>query len=387
MTAEQQDVQTESIALRQSSNQVPAVVPSPSAPTALEPHPIVAPSVSAFKPTGIGNIAAAVSAVMSEIGSVAKRGKNSFHNYEYARMQDVLEALTPLIAKNGLMIVQTESGRSMFDDGRAISVEYKFTIAHKSGEVWPEQPIQTGLSMCRTSKGTFDDKALNKCHTAARKYFLMALFQIPTEDQDDADRGDNEGPQRRTIPSPASQASEGAQAAPKPTPQVSGPYMIDPRAEALNFETWTDRYIGFIQKAASIEELGQWDKLNDENLNRVNGGRKHLYDRIVEATQKRQDELTAARKAPPATAARVPSPAATPAPTPQPAADPDPMPDPAKEPDAAHKWIGAKLAAFTDYIAAETWWNDVVAPQEKKFFPPDWGDLLSLYRKMENKFN
>jgi hypothetical protein len=52
--------------------------------------------------------------------------------------------------------------------------------------------MQTGMSRCRDSKGGFDDKSMNKCHTAARKYFLLALFQIPTGDIDDADSADGQ---------------------------------------------------------------------------------------------------------------------------------------------------------------------------------------------------
>src|SRR6266699_3289227 len=146
--------------------------------------------------TKVAKIAQAISAVMGEIGIIAKDGVNQFHRYRYAQMQDILQRLTPLLAKHGLMIVQTEVGRAMFDEERAVSVQYRFTIAHSSGEIWPEHPLQTGLARCSDSKGGFDDKALNKCHTAARKYFLLALFQIPTGDEDDADRGDTDAPRR-----------------------------------------------------------------------------------------------------------------------------------------------------------------------------------------------
>ena len=153
-----------------------------------------------FASTRIDKIATAISAVMSEVGVVSKDGHNKFHGYRYAQMQDVLQRLTPLLAKHGLMIMQTEVGRAMFDEDRAVSVQYQFTIAHASGQVWPERPLQTGLSRCRDTKGGFDDKALNKCHTAARKYFLLALFQIPTGDEDDADHGANDGHSRTITP-------------------------------------------------------------------------------------------------------------------------------------------------------------------------------------------
>ena len=61
-----------------------------------------------------------------------------------------------------------------------------------SGETWPQPLRQTGVSTCRNSKGGWDDKSLNKCHTAARKYFLLSLFQIPTGEEADADFGEND---------------------------------------------------------------------------------------------------------------------------------------------------------------------------------------------------
>ncbi len=135
----------------------------------------------------IAKIATAIANVMQNVGVVGKDGTNKFHNYKYTKMEDVLKRITPLIAKEGLVIMQTEIGRAMFDGDRAIAVKYAFTICHSSGEVWPERPVQTGLSRCRDSKGGFDDKCINKCHTAARKYFILALFQVPTGVDEDAD--------------------------------------------------------------------------------------------------------------------------------------------------------------------------------------------------------
>ena len=135
---------------------------------------------------------------MKQVGVISKHGVNQFHHYKYASMQDILQKLTPLLAKNGLVIMQNEIGRSMFDSDRTIAIQYAFTIFHTSGEVWPERPVQTGMSRCRDSRGGFDDKSINKCHTAARKYFLLSLFQIATGDEDDAD---NEKPPSRPIPS------------------------------------------------------------------------------------------------------------------------------------------------------------------------------------------
>lgn len=143
---------------------------------------------------------------MNEVHVVAKRGENEFHRYRYATMGDILKEITPLLGRRGIVIFQSEVGRAMFDDDNVIAVEYAFTVAHVSGETWPHVLRQTGVSTCRNTKGGWDDKSLNKCHTAARKYFLLALFQIPTGDEEDADQDD-----RRRAPAQVPGRPQGAE--------------------------------------------------------------------------------------------------------------------------------------------------------------------------------
>lgn len=160
-----------------------------SAPTS---PPAVVPDLRTI---GIGQLTKAIARVMQEVETVTKRGQNTFHRYRFARMEDVLGRLTPLLGKHGLAVFQDEIGRSMFDGDSVIAITYEFAVAHESGEVWPQRLRQTGVSRCRDSKGGWDDKCVNKCHTAARKYFLLSLFQIPTSEDEDADREDNRTPE------------------------------------------------------------------------------------------------------------------------------------------------------------------------------------------------
>ena len=59
----------------------------------------------------VKNIAGAIAAVMTKVGIITKRGENQFHHYRYASMQDILQKLTPLLAKHGLVIMQNEISR------------------------------------------------------------------------------------------------------------------------------------------------------------------------------------------------------------------------------------------------------------------------------------
>ena len=103
--------------------------------------------------TKVGKISGAIAAVMGEIGIVEKLGTNQFHRYRYAQMQDILQQLTPLLAKHGLVIWQTERDRSWLDGDRVVQVQYSFRISHSSGEVWPEEMLQTGVCRARDFKG------------------------------------------------------------------------------------------------------------------------------------------------------------------------------------------------------------------------------------------
>lgn len=133
------------------------------------------------------NLLQAIASVMAEVGPVEKRGTNSFFNYRYATAADILHQVQPLMGREGLIIFQNQLEVRFLNEGAVIAVDYEFTIAHKSGEVWPVKIRRTGLASARTNKGTFDDKGVNKCHTSAHKYFILALFEIPTGDYDDSD--------------------------------------------------------------------------------------------------------------------------------------------------------------------------------------------------------
>src|SRR5262245_12263050 len=49
------------------------------------------------RPAPVGHIAGAIADVMSKVGTIEKRGKNEYFGYKYARMEDLLYAITPLM--------------------------------------------------------------------------------------------------------------------------------------------------------------------------------------------------------------------------------------------------------------------------------------------------
>lgn len=281
-----------------------------------------------FKITALGGITGAIASIMSEIRPVEKEGFNKFHGYKYARMQDLSRELTPLMGKYGIVIFQTEVGREMFDNGAAIAVRYRFTIAHKSGEIWPEHPIQTGLSSCRNTKSGFDDKALNKCHTSARKYFLLSLFQIPTSDDDDADSGVSEGDD--TLGTHGHRVSRPRRQVPAPNGKIA-PHVIAVNA-GEHPQDWAARFLAFVVKAESDAEIDDWYNTNHATMDKIN---KHedgrtVMDSIIEGMDARAAALSNVQFDPAVKPAANPKPAQQ---APQRAAPPPPARQQAKPAD------------------------------------------------------
>jgi hypothetical protein len=141
-------------------------------------------------------IAEAVGAIMLKVKNVEKHGENKFHNYKFARVEDLMFQVQPALAEAGLVITQDEVRHEIVSDALMLAT-YAFSLSHKSGVTWG--PVhQTGMASLKNSKGGYDDKALNKCHTAARKYFILGLFQVPAGDLPDADtEEDKPAPQAR----------------------------------------------------------------------------------------------------------------------------------------------------------------------------------------------
>lgn len=135
-------------------------------------------------------VAAAVAAVMAEVPKLQKGERNSHANYNFASIDDFLEAIRPLCAKHGLIIIPDEDscdfreGQDKF--GKPLTwlvMKFSFTLAHSSGETWAHRPTRT--AMVQASMGS---QAFGAAQSYALKQFERSLFQIATGEKDqDAD--------------------------------------------------------------------------------------------------------------------------------------------------------------------------------------------------------
>lgn len=131
----------------------------------------------------------AINAVQRSLAThgISKDRRNQAQGYNFRGIDDVYNALAPLLAENGLCILprvlsrsceerQTAKGGVMFYT--TVEVEFDFVAAEDGSR----HTVKTfGEAMDSA------DKSTNKAMSAAYKYCAMQAFAIPTEGDNDAD--------------------------------------------------------------------------------------------------------------------------------------------------------------------------------------------------------
>lgn len=131
----------------------------------------------------------AIAAVMEDMSreGIGKDRKNTQQGYNFRGIDDVYNALAPILAKHRLVITprclhraceQRASAKGGVLFNVTVEVEFTLTSANDGSTV---TAVTYGEAMDSA------DKATNKAMSAAYKYMAMQTFCIPTEGDNDAD--------------------------------------------------------------------------------------------------------------------------------------------------------------------------------------------------------
>lgn len=141
-----------------------------------------------------------VQAELAKIG-ISKDRKNQQQGYAFRGIDDVYGTISPLLAKEGLVILPHYTERTCVERTTTkggllfyVTVKGTFDIVDSS---------DGSSTQCETYGEAMDsaDKATNKAMSAAYKYVCLQTFCIPTEGDNDADATThNVQPATRTIP-------------------------------------------------------------------------------------------------------------------------------------------------------------------------------------------
>jgi hypothetical protein len=124
--------------------------------------------------------------IMGELGQFEKKGYNSFQKYYFVRAEDVTGAISPKLAKAGILLVPAMVSIQRYpvgDKSTGTLIEWGMNFVDSlTGETlsckWWSEAVDTG------------DKGINKAATQAVKYFLLKFF-LAGDDQD-SDETDEE---------------------------------------------------------------------------------------------------------------------------------------------------------------------------------------------------
>lgn len=143
-----------------------------------------------------------INSVMSELGAIAKNKRNQQQGFSYRGVDDVMNALNPLMVKHKLFCVpkvlrnereerQTSRGSNLLYS--IVTMEY--TLYAEDGSSVSAVVIGEGMDS--------GDKATNKAMAIAYKYAMFQIFSIPTEEtapDADADTPEETAPKQKQPP-------------------------------------------------------------------------------------------------------------------------------------------------------------------------------------------
>lgn len=144
------------------------------------------------------NIFESIASIMAEIPAIGKGKKNQQQGFMYRGVDDVMNALQPLLAKYKVFVVpdvlsQTREERTTKNGSNMLYslLHVRFTFFAEDGSNVVASVIGEGMDTA--------DKASNKAIAVAFKYACFQVFCIPTEEMQDPD-GDTHEPSRPTTP-------------------------------------------------------------------------------------------------------------------------------------------------------------------------------------------
>lgn len=137
-------------------------------------------------------IAKKLIAVQSELK--AKKGRvNKFGGFSYRSAEDILEAVKPLLKKNGLAIIFQDR---LIDNARYLETEL-ILIDSESGETLKN----VGVALIGEHKGMSAEQITGCASSYARKYALNGMFAIDdsSADPDSLDNSNNDTPKNKNA--------------------------------------------------------------------------------------------------------------------------------------------------------------------------------------------
>lgn len=173
----------------------------------------------------MGKLFTKLAKVQGQLKSIPESGRNTFHKYNYATAMDIINAVRPVCAENGLVVSLSCVDQQILNDGKAAFVVVTLTVTDS----------ETGESAFSTMPGYAEDaksdKSLWKAITGASKYAIRSFFCLATTDDPE-----NDSESERT-PKTAKADNRGAASTPSNTPSIQAITATSNEMKRLGWST------------------------------------------------------------------------------------------------------------------------------------------------------
>lgn len=215
---------------------------------------------------------AAFIAAQGEIPFVPEGGRNQFHKYNYARTEDYIQTIRPILANHGFGLsfscvdvvsidpIKTKNGSQEL--GTRVTMEGR--LMYQDGSILTARGFGDGYDAA--------DKGVYKAQTGARKYLMAAMFNLATGDEPEDDQRQ---PTQQTS-QPSQQRRQAPAAPPVTDPDALPPFpkehiTDDDRAKIDNGEHHLNQLVELLQSVkndkrepkAILQEFSALRDIND----------------------------------------------------------------------------------------------------------------------------
>lgn len=192
-----------------------------------------------------------MAAIFQDIDAIGKNARNATQGFNYRGIDDVYNALNPILAKHGVFMTAEIIAKDRQERTNSKGTVLAFTTLRMRYSFWADDGshVETEAEGEGMDSG---DKSSNKAMAVAHKYALLQAFCIPTKDLDDPDAESHEV----AAPGRAHQESARAPEQPRTTQNEATPPSSDRSAKA---RVWAEEAMRYIHTVGDSKKFEAWN--------------------------------------------------------------------------------------------------------------------------------
>lgn len=211
--------------------------------------------------------------ILRDLDAIGKNARNQAQGFNYRGIDDVYNAINPLLAKHGVFMTAEVIGKTREERTNAKGTVLAFTCLHMRYHFYADD----GTSVMTEAEGEgmdSGDKSSNKAMAVAHKYALLQAFCVPTKDLEDPDKESHE-----VAPAIVSQAK----------PEALPSNDTDRKQRAAN---WAYEAKAFVFNMTEGSVLSEWHRKNANAIAAVLPLAPQAHKQLIDAIELKTKHFT-----------------------------------------------------------------------------------------------